>query len=85
MSGAANSASSSRIDQLMVMCWKYFVPIGFVCVLGNALWMLLLPQGSLFVSYLLFFAALAVVGYFFYRVAFQLRYSKAEIHLNPFI
>jgi NADH-quinone oxidoreductase subunit H len=34
-----------RVDQLMVMCWKYFVPIGFICLLGSALFTIL-PQGS---------------------------------------
>jgi len=32
-----------RVDQLMVMCWKYFVPIGFVCLMGSALFTIL-PQ-----------------------------------------
>jgi len=28
-----------RVDQLMAMCWKYLVPIGFVCLIGSLLWM----------------------------------------------
>ncbi len=28
-----------RVDQLMGMCWRYLVPIGFVCLLGTMLWM----------------------------------------------
>jgi len=27
-----------RIDQLMVMCWKYFIPIAFINILGVGLW-----------------------------------------------
>jgi NADH-quinone oxidoreductase subunit H len=74
-----------RIDQLMGMCWKYFVPIGFFCVIGNAVWMVALPQGSLFMSYVLFLGSMAVFIYFIGRVAFQLRYSRSKVHVNPFI
>jgi NADH-quinone oxidoreductase subunit H len=27
-----------RVDQLMDVCWKYLIPIGFVNLLGAALW-----------------------------------------------
>jgi NADH-quinone oxidoreductase subunit H len=33
-----------RVDQLMVMCWKYFVPIGFVCMMGSAMFVLLIQS-----------------------------------------
>lgn len=28
-----------RVDQLMGMCWKYLVPIGFFCLIGTMFWM----------------------------------------------
>lgn len=74
-----------RVDQLMGMCWKYFVPIGFACLIGNAVWMVLLPEGSLFMRYLLFFGAVATGLYFFYRVAYQLKFTRSAVHVNPFI
>lgn len=74
-----------RVDQLMEMCWKYFVPIGFVCLIGTALWMLWFPEGSLFINYTLFLGAFAVVLYFFYRVGYQLWYTRSPVHLNPFM
>lgn len=30
-----------RIDQMMSMCWKYFIPISFACLLMTALWLLM--------------------------------------------
>ena len=29
-----------RIDQMMSMCWKYFIPISFACLVLTAVWML---------------------------------------------
>jgi NADH-quinone oxidoreductase subunit H len=34
-----------RVDQLMIMCWQYFVPIGFVCLLGSAFFVVLPNTG----------------------------------------
>ncbi|MCW5828886.1 MAG: NADH-quinone oxidoreductase subunit H [Deltaproteobacteria bacterium] len=27
-----------RVDQLMMLCWKYLMPVTFVCILGNMAW-----------------------------------------------
>src|SRR5213082_258840 len=34
-----------RDDQMMVMCWKYLVPLAFVNLMGTAVWMVLFPAG----------------------------------------
>lgn len=34
-----------RIDQLMATCWKFFIPLGLINILGASLWMALTGQG----------------------------------------
>ncbi|MBN1944275.1 MAG: NADH-quinone oxidoreductase subunit H [Bradymonadales bacterium] len=35
-----------RVDQLMIACWKYLVPMTLVCILGVLAMALLIPQGG---------------------------------------
>ena len=74
-----------RVDQLMSLCWKYMVPLSFLCLLGTAIWMLFWPQGNQIISVLLFLFSVGILGLFFRRVKFQLRHSRAELYLKPFI
>ncbi len=74
-----------RMDQLMTLCWKYLVPIGFICVIGAALWLILFPHGAPKVSYLLFGLGALLTIYYFYRVLWQIRTARAEVQLTPFV
>ena len=74
-----------RVDQLMSLCWKYMVPLSFMCLLGTAIWMLFWPQGNQIISVLLFLFSVGIVVLFFRRVRFQLRHARAELYLKPFI
>lgn len=37
-----------RIDQMMAMCWKYFIPISFACLVLTAAWMLVFNGNGVF-------------------------------------
>ena len=28
-----------RVDQLMSVCWRYLIPLGFFCLIGQGVWM----------------------------------------------
>jgi len=59
-----------RVDQMMNICWKYLVPISFVCLLGAAGWMLVarkLPRAGVAASVALSIAGAALVLSLFVR------------------
>jgi NADH-quinone oxidoreductase subunit H len=73
-----------RVDQLMALCWKYMVPLSFICLLGTISWMLFVGPGvKEFFSLALFILALGVLVYFFKRVVFQIRQAKPELYFKP--
>ncbi len=74
-----------RVDQLMSLCWKYFVPIGFLNMIGTAVWMVVWPQQRSPARYLMFFLGVVIVVQFFRRVRFHLRRARPEMYYSPAI
>jgi NADH-quinone oxidoreductase subunit H len=74
-----------RIDQLMTVCWKYFVPIAFADMIGTAVWVAIWPDGNALMGYLMFAVGLLVLAMFLRRVAHYVRRSRMELYFRPTI
>ena len=66
-----------RVDQLMSLCWKYMVPLSFVCLLGTIGFMFMPADGRRIFGIITFGFALATMINFFRRVVFQIRDGQA--------
>lgn len=74
-----------RVDQLMALCWKYMVPLSFVCLMGTIAFMFMADDlRRIFGAVTLGFAIATLIN-FFRRVMFQLREAKPELYLKPHI
>ena len=74
-----------RVDQLMTLCWKYMVPLSFICLMGTIAFLFVPEQARRVVSGATFGFGVAMVIIFFLRVAFQIRQAKPDLYLKPHI
>jgi NADH-quinone oxidoreductase subunit H len=74
-----------RVDQLMALCWKYMVPLSFVCLMGTISFMFVPKDAQRIVSAAMFGLGVALVIVFFMRVSFQIRHAKPELYFKPHI
>ncbi len=74
-----------RIDQLMMLCWKYFVPISFANLIGTAVWVAIWPDGNQFMGYLMLAGGVVLAVLFIQRVNYYLRRSRMEVYYHPTI
>jgi len=74
-----------RIDQLMSVCWKYFVPISFVDMIGTAVWVAIWPSGNPVAGWIMLALGVATAVLFIQRVVYYLRRSRMELYFSPII
>ncbi len=74
-----------RIDQLMIMCYKYLIPISvlmiFISILFTTLYYVVPVLGLIF-KIILFLISIIISGYFGYRVYFNIRYFPDRVYFK---
>jgi len=71
-----------RVDQLMIVCWKYLIPIAFFNLIGILIWLLVFPKGNLWAALALTFLFGLLIVLFFVRVIRNMIRMKAKPDLN---
>lgn len=75
-----------RVDQLMVVCWKYLVPLGALVFLGAAAWgVFVRGLAEVAASVTMFGVGVLLVVVFVRKVVRTLRQGPFEVSLNPFL
>ena len=74
-----------RIDQMMSLCWKYFVPIAFIDLIGTAVWVAIWPDGNPVAAWIMFGSAVMVALLFAWRVTYFTRLARMELYFHPTI
>ena len=74
-----------RVDQLMAMCWKYMVPISFICLFGTILFLVIWPEGNMALTMATLAFSGLVVLYFMWRVIYQIMHSRPTLYLKPYV
>jgi len=74
-----------RVDQLMSVCYRYLVPLAFLCLLANAVYLLVVPAGTL-IDQIIHYGTAALGGLvaliFFWRVLHHIRSVGDRLNLN---
>jgi len=74
-----------RVDQLMGLCWKYMVPLSFVCLLGTIGFMFVPDDLQRVIGAATLGLGIAIMIIFFMRVKFQIYNAQPELYFKPHI
>jgi NADH-quinone oxidoreductase subunit H len=74
-----------RVDQLMAMCWKYMVPMSFICLFGTIVLLVIWPEGNTALTMATLAVSCVIVLYFIWRVVYQIMHSRPTLYLKPYV
>jgi hypothetical protein len=69
----------------MSLCWKYFVPISFIDLIGTAVWVAIFPDGEPVAHWIMIAFGASVAVLFVWRVIHFARQSRMEFYFHPTI
>ena len=74
-----------RVDQLMIVCWHYFVPLSLLSILGVTIWMAI-SNGHSTLQLIVSLISAAIWIYFIllviYRAIVNFKKTDAKLNLN---
>lgn len=74
-----------RIDQLMIMCYKYLVPIGVALIVISLLFTVIYYKVAFLhtiIKFVLFLLSIVIMAHFAYRVYFNIRNFPDKIYIK---
>jgi NADH-quinone oxidoreductase subunit H len=74
-----------RVDQLMALCWRYMVPLSFICLVGTIGFMFMAEDLRRVFGAITLGFGITIVVVFFLRVLFQIRQAKPQLYFKPHI
>jgi NADH-quinone oxidoreductase subunit H len=79
-----------RVDQLMSVCWRFFMPLALATLVLTVLWVSGLQSPVVrslqeTLSLIMFALSVFAVGYFLRRVLVNLRSTSAQVNVNPWL
>ncbi len=79
-----------RVDQVMSVCWRFFIPLALATLVLTVLWVSGLQSPVVrslqeTLSLVMFALSVFAVGYFLRRVLVNLRSNTAQVNVNPWL
>ena len=70
---------------MMSLCWKYFVPIAFIDLIGTAVWVAIFPDGNVIAQWTMLAIGMAILVLFIRAGGLSPGGPRMELYFHPTI